>query len=139
MYYLKCLFFNFLTIFFANHILPGIVVADQTKLPHIGGDLIFSIVLALLNSLIYPLLKLLDSHLSPVRIALAAIFLNFGAYALVKVVPVGIQIVTLEGYAIPAAVVAVASFLTNYFEMRHHRGCVAPAPMSPPPMGPPKI
>ena len=36
--YLKSLFFNFLTVFFANHIFSGIEVTSQTKLPHIGGD-----------------------------------------------------------------------------------------------------
>ena len=130
MYYLKCLFFNFLAIFFANHILPGIVVTNQTKLPHLGGDIPFAAVLAILNSLIYPLLKLLDSHLSPVRIAMAAIILNFIVYALLKVIPVGIKITTIEGYLIPAAVVSVASFLTNYFEMRRNKSSGSGLPTS---------
>lgn len=122
MHYLKCLFINFLTIFFANHILPGIMVMSQTKLPHFGGDIPFAAALGILNSLIYPLLKLIDSHLSVVRIALAAILLNFVVYALLKVLPVGIKIMTMEGYWIPAAVVTLASFLTNYYEMKRHKG-----------------
>ena len=45
MTYLKSLFFNFLVVFFANHVLPGIEVVKPTKLPHIGGDLTFAIAL----------------------------------------------------------------------------------------------
>lgn len=124
MYYLKSLFYNFLTIFFANYLLPGIVVMSQTKLPHFGGDLLFAAALGILNSLIYPLLKLFHS-LSPMRLAIASIFLNFIVYALVKVMPIGIKIMSWEGYLLPAALVTVVSFLTNYFEMRHHKVSMA--------------
>jgi uncharacterized membrane protein YvlD (DUF360 family) len=121
MNYIKSLFFNFLTVFFADHILPGIEVMDQTKLPHIGGDLLFSIALGFLNSLIFPLLKLIDRHLTATRVAMIALVLNFAAYALLKLLPVGIQVSTVEGYIVAAIVVSCGSFLTNYMEMKHHR------------------
>jgi hypothetical protein len=123
MKYLKSLFFNFLIVFFANHLLPGINVIVQTKLPHLGGDLLFAIGLGVLNSLIYPGLKVLHKKSSMfVQIALISIILNFGAYALLKLLPFGIHISSVEGYLLPAIVVAVVSFLTNYFEMKatHH-------------------
>ncbi|MBI3508449.1 MAG: phage holin family protein [Chlamydiia bacterium] len=126
-YFLKSLFFSFLSVFFANHILPGIAVVDPTKLPHIGGDLPFAIALGLLNALIYPFLKMLDSHLSAVRIGFAAILLNFVVYALLKVVPIGIQISTWQGYLIPAALVTLVSFFINFYEMRHYRKCSLPS------------
>lgn len=117
--YLKSLFFNFLTIFFANHIFSGIEVTNQTKLPHIGGDLYFAIILGFLNSLIFPVLKMIDRHLSAPRIALISIILNFAAYALLKFLPVGIEITSVEGYFIASVVVSLGSFLTNYLEMKH--------------------
>lgn len=117
--YLKSLFFNFLTVFFANHILSGIEVTDPTKLPHIGGDLIYAIILGLLNSLIFPVLKLIDRHLSATRIGLVSIILNFAAYAVVKFLPVGIEVVSVEGYLVASIVVSLGSFLTNYLEMKH--------------------
>src|SRR3989344_5894713 len=98
MYYIKSLFFNFLVVFFADHILPGIEVVDQTKLPHFGGDLLFSVALGFLNSLIFPFLKLVDRNLTALRIAMIALVLNFAAYALLKLLPVGIQVITVEGY-----------------------------------------
>ena len=116
--YLKSLFFNFLTIFFANHIISGIEVTNQTKLPHIGGDLIFAIVLGFLNSLILPILKLFDRHLSAPRIALISIILNFSAYALLKLLPIGIEVSSVDGYIIASVMVALGSFLTNYIEMK---------------------
>lgn len=125
MNYLKSLFFNFLIVFFADHLLPGIDVMVQTKLPHIGGDLLFAIALGVLNSLIYPALKVLNKKSSMlIQIALISIILNFAAYAFLKLLPLGIHISSMEGYFIPAVVVAIVSFLTNYFEMKsqhpHH-------------------
>jgi uncharacterized membrane protein YvlD (DUF360 family) len=122
MKYLKSLFFNFLIVFFANHILPGIEVTDMTKLPHLGGDLIFSIVLGLLNSLIYPGLKILGQPTTMPRIALVALGLNFLAYALLKLLPVGIKLTSVEGYLLGTIVVSLGSFFLNYLEMKsgHH-------------------
>lgn len=119
MYFLKILFFNFLIVFFANHILPGIEVTSQTKLPHIGGDLIFAAVLGALNSSIFPILKLVRQEAKAIRIAMVALILNFAVYAIVKLLPIGISVMTVEGYLLVSCVVAVGSFLTNFLEMKH--------------------
>lgn len=121
MYYLKSLFLNFLAIFFANHIMPGILVLDQTKLPHLGGDLMFAAALGLLNSFIYPLLKLTCYSVTIVRIGLTALFLNFVVYGLLKLIPIGIEISSMQGYLIPAAVVTLVSILTNFSEMKRNK------------------
>lgn len=121
MHYIKSLFFNFLVVFFADHVLPGIEVMDQTKLPHFGGDLLFAIALGFLNSLIFPFLKIIHRHLTAVKVAMIALVLNFAAYALLKVLPVGIQVMTVAGYIWAAIVVSLGSFLTNYLELRHNR------------------
>lgn len=118
MNYLKALAFNFLIVFFANHVLPGVLVMDQTKLPHIGGDLIMAIALGVLNTLIYPVLRLIK-HESALKIAIVALILNFVAYAILKIVPIGISVINIQGYLIASAVVAIGSFLINFFEMKH--------------------
>lgn len=119
MYYLKILFFNFLVVFFANHILPGIEVTSQTRLPHIGGDLIFAAVLGVLNSLISPVLHWIFHSLTLLKVAMTALLLNFAGYAIIKLLPVGIHITSVEGYILVAGVVTLGSFLTNFFEMKH--------------------
>jgi len=121
MYYLKTLVINFLIIFFADHILPGLQVIDQTRLPHIGGDLIFAAALGFLNSLIYPVLKMLKHDVSTLKIALAALILNFASYGIVKLLPLGIDVMSIEGYLLVSIVVALGCFLTNFFEMKRHR------------------
>ena len=123
MSYLKSLFFNFLTVFFANHILPGIEVVSQTKLPHLGGDLPFAMFLGLLNSLIYPVLRLMDQRSNVLRIGMIALVMNFSAYALLKILPIGIHVSSVEGYLLASLIVSGASFLTNFLEMQssHHR------------------
>ncbi len=119
MNYLKSLVINFLVVFFSDHVLPGIEVVNQTKLPHIGGDLILAISLGLLNSLIYPALRLTRSEPSGLKIALVALILNFTAYGLVKLIPMGVLVTSVDGYILAAAIVAIGSFLTNFFEMKH--------------------
>ncbi|MES2273312.1 MAG: phage holin family protein [Chlamydiota bacterium] len=135
MHYLKSLFFNFLTVFFANHILPGIDVVNQTKLPHLGGDLIFAFALGILNTLIYPVLRLVDHSASALKIGLIALILNFASYAILKLLPIGIQITTIEGYLLASVVVAIGSFVTNYLDMkhgRHHHKADSPHAPNPP-------
>lgn len=117
MSYVKSVFFNFLVVFFANHILPGVDVVNQTKLPHIGGDLIFAIVLGVLNGSIFHLLKILG-HASFMKVVAVSVVMNFVAYALIKFIPAGIQISSIQGYGMAAGLVVIGSCLTNYFEMK---------------------
>jgi len=134
MNYLKSLFFNFLIVFFANHLLPGIDVVVQKKLPHLGGDLIFAIGLGVLNSLIYPVLRFLNKRsMISLQILLASFILNFSAYALLKVLPLGIHISSWDGYLVPAIAVSIVSFLTNFFEMKAYERNHPSAPFEPPP------
>lgn len=118
MVYLKSLLFNFLIVFFVNHLIPGIE-ATSRKLPHIGGDLIFAIALGILNSLIYPTLKLFKQEPTGLRIALICLILNFAAYAVVKITPAGVEVSSVEGYVLAGAIVSISSFLINFFEAKH--------------------
>lgn len=117
MRYWKCLFYNFLTVFFANHILPGVGVTDPSRLPHIGGDLLFAFALGLLNTLIVPVLKLFKQA-SILHIAVGALILNFLVFALVKVLPVGITVFSIEGYLLASLLVSIITFLINYWELK---------------------
>ncbi len=93
---------------------------NQTKLPHLGGDLPFALALGFLNSLIYPLFKLFHKTPSVSRFILIALSLNLAAYALLQVVPmIGIHVASLEGYAVAALLVSVGSVLTNFWELKH--------------------
>jgi uncharacterized membrane protein YvlD (DUF360 family) len=118
MNYLKSLSLNFFIVFFADYLLPGIEVTHHSRLPSIEGDLIFAACLGFLNSLIYPVLRLLKQEPSLLKLALVALILNFGAYGVIKILPVGITVITIEGYLFAAVVVTVGSFLTNFFEMK---------------------
>jgi uncharacterized membrane protein YvlD (DUF360 family) len=135
MTYLKCLFFNFLIVFFVNHVLPGIEPGEH-KLPHVGPDLIFAFSLGLLNSLIYTILKLVQQQrINFPKIALIALVINFFAYALLKFVPLGISVTSLEGFFIAAFVISLGSMLTNYLEWKH--SCPkTPKPPAEPPRAP---
>lgn len=134
MKFLKALFFNFLIVFFANHVLPGIEIKEHTRFPHIGGDISFALSLGLLNTIIYPILKLVGRKDSVLKIAMFALVLNLVAYAIVKFLPVGIQIRSVEGYIFGSLAVAIGSFLTNLYEMSSSK---KKNEDSDPPTGPP--
>lgn len=119
MNYLKAFIAQVLIVFFANYFLPDVQVMSQTKLPHIGGDVIFALALGALNMLIYPMLKL-TGHTAIFKIIIVAIVLNFVAYAVLKLLPLGIDVMGLKGYALVSIVVAIGSVLVNYFEMKKH-------------------
>ncbi len=123
MRYIKCFMFYFLIVFFVNYLFPGIDVINQTKLPHIGGDLIFAVVLGLLNFVCLPLLRKLDGSTGIVRISLVILVLNFAAYAVLKLLPLGIFVTSLEGYLAAAFAVSVGSILLSYFQLRGCRKC----------------
>jgi hypothetical protein len=125
MYYLKILFFNFLIVFFADHILPGVEVMNQTKLPHIGSDLIFAAVLGALNSAVFPIFKLFRQEATAPKVAMVVLILNFASYAIVKLAPVGINITSVEGYLLVSIAVSIGGFLTNFLEMKH--SCCSPS------------
>lgn len=131
MAYLKCLFFNFLIVFFVNHVVPGIEPGEH-KLPQVGPDLIFAFVLGLLNSLIYPVLKAIPPGVTISRIILVAIVINFVAYALMKFAPLGIDVTSMEGFLIAASVVSLGGILTNYLEFKHVQHKTPKPPLQPP-------
>jgi uncharacterized membrane protein YvlD (DUF360 family) len=134
MTYLKSLFFNFLAVFFASHILAGIEVSNPTKLPHVGADVLFALSLGLLNSLIVPVLKAVDRVPHVTKIALFSLAFAFGSYAVLKFFPIGIEVATINGYLIASFLVACASFLTNYLEMRSSLPKAPKPPEEPPPV-----
>lgn len=118
MYYLKSLCYNFLTVFFANYLIPGIEIVNPTKLPCLKGDILFAVVVGFLSSLIYPVLKGLDQRISYIRIAAGSCGIALISYAILKFAPIGIEIKTITGFFLGAAVVAAGGFITNLFEMR---------------------
>lgn len=127
MRYVKNFFICFFIVFFVNYLLPGIDVVSQTKIPHLGGDFIFAFSLGFLNFLVVPLLSAFDGYLTKVRVAIVSLLLNFAAYALLKVLSIGVFIVNLEGYVSASAVVAVGCFIVHCLEMKHR------SPSAPPP------
>ncbi len=133
MTYLKSLFFNFLIVFFANHVLPGIEPGEH-KLPHVGPDLIFAAALGVANSLIYPILKVIPQGASLPKIIMVAIVMNLVAYALMKFAPLGIEVTGIESFFIAVGIVSLGSILTNFMELKHAQNNKMPKPPSQPPV-----
>lgn len=106
-----------MTVFFANHIIPGIQVTYYTKLPHIEGDLIFAAAVGFLNSLIFPILRLVAGP-THFKIGLVSFIISFGSYSIVNLLPVGIHITNASGYVWCSVVVWFAGYLTNHLEYR---------------------
>ncbi len=120
MKYLRSLLFNFFIVFFADYLIPGVDVVDQTKIPHIGGDLIFAAGLGFLNSLVFPVLRMVKHSPGILQLSVVTLVLNFAAYALLKVVSLGVFVTNVRGYLIVAFVVSVGSILLSF--IRGKRG-----------------
>jgi uncharacterized membrane protein YvlD (DUF360 family) len=133
MYYINLLSYNFLGVFFANYVMPGIEIAHQTKLPHIGGGLIFALVVGLINSMIYPVLKVLNQPISLGKIAAIAVAVSFTSYAILKFINVGVEVKSVEGFLFASITVAAVSFLTNYIEIRRLKITIPKPPEFPHP------
>ncbi len=121
MTYLKSFLINFLTVFFVNHLLPGIQTGSYAKLPKIEGGLIFALAVGFVNSLVFPMMRLLNVPLTAVKIGLASFIVSFGAYAIVNIIPVGIKVLSMKGFLWSASIVWVISYFTNYLEFARYR------------------
>jgi len=116
MSYIKSFLFYCLTIFFANYLLPGVDVVNQTKLPHIGGDLILALGLGVLNFLIGLFVQFRNKSFSFIRVAIVTLILNFGVYAILKLLPLGVFTTSVEGYLLVAGVVSIGSGTLTYIQ-----------------------
>jgi hypothetical protein len=119
--YLKSLFFNFILIFFANSLIPGVEILKPTKLPHIQGDLIFAFCLAFLLSLIFPFLKIFRIKPDASKIAIASFCISFVSYALINFLPLEIEIKSFMAYFWVACAVFFTGFITNFLEEKRAR------------------
>ncbi len=120
MTYFKSLLINCLVVFFVNHVIPGLEIAYYTKLPHVGGELIFAFGLGFLNSLIFPVLYFFQFSPSHFKIGLISGVVSFGAYSIVNLLPVGIRITTGGAYIWSSLIVWFVSYLTNHLEYKRY-------------------
>ncbi|HRW58282.1 MAG TPA: phage holin family protein [Chlamydiales bacterium] len=120
MSYFKSLLFNFLCVFFVNHVVPGVEIAYYTKIPNIKGEMIFAFSLGFLNSLIFPLMKLFRLKLSHFKIGMISFLLSFGAYSIINILPLGVKITTPGAFVWSGLIVWFGSYLTNHLEYRDY-------------------
>jgi len=120
MTYFKSLVINFLTVFFVNHVIPNIEIDYYSKLPHIGGDLIFAFLVGFLNSLIYPVIVFFKVKSSHLKVGLSSFIISFAAYSIVNILPVGIKVTAAGAYIWASLIVWFISYLTNHLEIKHY-------------------
>ena len=120
MSYFKSLLFNFLAVFFVDHVIPGIEIAYYTKLPEIKGDLIFSFGVGLLNSLIFPCLRYLKLKPSHFKIGFISFVVSFFSYSIVNILPLGIKVTKAGAFIWAGLIVWFASYLTNHLEFKSY-------------------
>jgi len=120
MTYFKSLIINFLTVFFVNHVIPNVEISYYSKLPHIGGDLIFAFSVGFLNSLIYPAIVFLKIKPSHFKVGLSSFIISFASYSIVNILPVGIRITSPGAYIWTSLIVWFVSYLTNHLELKRY-------------------
>lgn len=120
MNYLRSFFLNFLIVFFVDRMAPGIEIAMFEEVPNIGADILFSLIVAFLNSSVFFFFALLEWAISSLRIAVITWIISFGAFIIIAIVPFGVKVVNPWGVIIGGLVVWGVAFLTNYLEWKHY-------------------
>ena len=118
MTYLRSLFLNFLIVFFVAKVIPGVTVHPFENVPNIGADLLFSIVVGFLNSIIVPFLVGLDLKATYLKIAIIGFVISFLSFIIISIVDFGVS-ANATGIMIGGSLVWIFSFFTNYLELKH--------------------
>ncbi|HSW72866.1 MAG TPA: phage holin family protein [Chlamydiales bacterium] len=119
--FLKSLLYNFLCVFFVNHLVPDIVVASYAKLPHIEGAIIFAFSVGIINSAVFPLLRLFQVPVSYLKIGIITCIISFAAYSIVNLLPIGIKVISIKGFLISACIVWIVAYLTNHMQFSKYK------------------
>ncbi|OGN61266.1 MAG: hypothetical protein A3F40_02940 [Chlamydiae bacterium RIFCSPHIGHO2_12_FULL_27_8] len=120
MTYIKSLLINCLTVFFVNQVIPDVAIDYYSKLPKIGGDIIFSFGLGFIGSLIFPFIILFKIKPSHFKVGLSAFVISYFAYSIVNLLPVGIKVSSAKGYLIASSVVWLMFYFTNHLELKRY-------------------
>jgi uncharacterized membrane protein YvlD (DUF360 family) len=121
MNYLRSLFLNFLIVFFVDRAIPGIHIDNFENVPNIGADILFSLIVGFLNASVFFFLALLELTITPLRLALMTFIISFGAFAIISVVPFGIQVLSPLGFFLGSTLVWAIALLTNFLEWKHYK------------------
>jgi len=120
MTYVRSLFLNFLVVFFVNDVIPGITIRYYEDVPNIGADILFAAIVGILNSLIFPFIRVSDLKPTIIKIAVLAFVISFGSYILIAVIPFGVKATSFGGVFLGSLLVFAMSVFTNYLEMKHY-------------------
>ena len=118
MTYLRSLFLNFLIVFFAARVMPGITIQFYEKVPNIGADILFSIVVGFLNSIIVPVLVLLEVDITNLKIAIIGFVISYLSFIIISIVDFGVTS-NILGIVLGGSLVWIFSYFTNYLELKH--------------------
>jgi uncharacterized membrane protein YvlD (DUF360 family) len=120
MSYFKSLVINFLTVFFVNHVIGGVEIDYYSKLPEIGGDLMFAFFLGFSMSLIYPVIVLFKVKPTHFKVGLSAFLIAFSGYSIVNLLPLGIKVTSPSSYIWTSLIVWFMGYITNHLELRRY-------------------
>lgn len=98
---------------------PGIEIANFDRVPNIGADILFSLVVGFLNASVFPFLFILELKPTLLKLAIFTFLISFGAFAVISVVPFGVSVVSPSGFFVGGGIVWLVALLANYLELRH--------------------
>ena len=105
-------------VFFVVRVIPGITLHYFENLPNIGADVLFSLVVGFLNSIIVPFLVGLDMKTSNLKIAIIGFVISFLSFIIIGIFDLGIS-ANVSGIIFGGLLVWIFSYFTNYLELKH--------------------
>ena len=118
MNYLRSFFLNVLIVFFVIRVMPGIKIDFFENVPNIGMDILVSLIVGFLNSLIAPFLVALETKITNLKIIILASVVTFLSFLVISIFHLGVEINFL-GFILAFIIVSFISFFTNYLELKH--------------------
>lgn len=118
MTYLRSLFLNFLIVFFAARVVPGIQIQFFENVPNIGADIVFASVVGFFNSIIVPVMVGLNVRVTNLKILIFSFLVSFLGFFLIGIFNFGVK-ASFSGVIFGGLLVGVCSFFTNFLEFKH--------------------
>jgi uncharacterized membrane protein YvlD (DUF360 family) len=109
-------------VFFIDRVGPGMEIDYFEQVPNIGADLLFAAIVGFLNASVFPFLAILELTVSRLKLALFTGVISYGSFAVIAVIPFGVQVVNFWGFLVGGSLVWAVAYTANYLEWQRDKG-----------------
>jgi len=121
MNYLRSFFLNFLTVFFIDRMAPGMKIAYYEQVPNIGADILFSLIVGLLNASVFFFLYILDLNPTKLKIGVLTFIISYASFIFIAIFSLGVRAESAVGVIVGGGIVWIVALITNVMEFNRDK------------------